>query len=179
MLTTGGIPGQVQTEVKRLWFTNKNLAGTALLSGTNYLQNGYNVCLDPVNTCHTDGTGTAQKGYGVTQPETRNLMMYAGVLTNIPPNFQGPGWVDVIVKSTGDIPVRVKADLSTASTTSVILTPVDQLWTLTTIGAVTAITVRGSAAVASTTGVNGTAGDSSGVTGGVLENVMVLPTCAV
>lgn len=177
MLTTGGIPGQVQTEVKRLWFTNKNLAGTALLSGTNYLQNGYNVCLDTVNTCHTDGTGTAKTGYGVTKPQTRNLMLYAGAVTNVPPNFQGPGWVDVITKSSGDVTVYVKADLSAAATTSVILTPVDGDWALAGIANMSAnaagnVLVRASVAVATN---NGT--DSSSTAAN--QSVTILPTAAV
>lgn len=179
-----GIPGKIHREIKPMWFTNKTLAGVAILTGSNYLEDGYSVCLDPVNTAHTDGTGTARKGYCVTQPETRNLMMYAGVVTNVPPNFQGPGWVDVIVKTSGDVPARVKANLSTATTTSVILTPANGLWTLAAIAdmddtAAGNVLVRASVAVASTTGTAGTAGDTSGVTGGANENICILPTCAI
>lgn len=176
-LTTGGIPAQIQTEIKRMWFTNKNLSGTTLLTGTNYLQDGYHVCLDPVNTGHTDGTSTAAKGYCVTKPQTRNLMMYAGVVTNVPRNFQGPGWVDVIVKSSGDIPSLIKADLTGAATTSVILTPVDGEWSLAAIGNMSAsaagnVLVRASVAVATS---NGTDSSSTAAS----QNATILPTCAI
>lgn len=171
--TYNGIQGQIPTETVRLWYTNKTLGGSTVLSGTNYLTNGYFVCLDPVNTMQ-DGTS---RGQCCTKPETRNLMLPAGVVTNVPANFQGPGWIEVITKSVGDISAYVKADLTGAATTSVILGPANNDWALNAISNMSAdatgnVTARRSAAVATSNG-----SDSSGTAAN--QNVTILPTCAI
>jgi len=167
------VPGKIQSRYRTLWFTNKTLAGAAILTGTTYLNDGDFVCLDEVNTCHTID-GTAKTGYGVTRPETRNLESPVGAVRNPPARFQGPGWVTLETQSSGRVPVNVQADLTAAATTTVRLGPQNGSFALAAIGNMSAdaagmIAVSRLAALAR---VNGT--DSSGTA--AVQNVVLCPT---
>lgn len=168
------IPGKIQRKFRTMWWTNKTLAGSDILSGTSYLVDGDFVCLDAVNTCHTID-GTAYVGYGVTRPETRNLEAPVGAVRNPPARTgQTPTWVCIETQSTGQVPVNVQADLTGAATTTVRLGPQNGSFALAAIGNMSA-DAAGMIAVSRLSALRFTNGtDSSGTA--AVQNVVLNPT---
>lgn len=116
------------------WKNKKWDNSTSILTATNYLKIGDVVTWSPNLT---DGAGN--KGRVVGRPETRSLSLVAGFVVGLPSATFGSsgsaadqqeGDILILPFSTGLQSVMVKADLSAAATTTVLLVPANDSFQL-------------------------------------------------